>query len=794
MKVTRNTERIIEVLDLLNNEQRPSTINSYIIYVISSSREASLKDIIELTQVEFDINLEQSEVSDAVNQLIKDGQLVLLGEKYKLTEAANEAHAKRIEASEQQEEKLRQRFYEKASSLSETKLADEELQKIFKEFKGYIHENFFYYGKSAIAILGKNNSENASLTTQQLFKLSSDKLPPKLKKVFYAYIENLTENSSALELEYYESLADRAEHFFALGLSKELAQELASFQEIDWKVFVDTNFLLSALKIRENTMNPAVDSLMRIIDDNKEYFKIKLTYLRSTYKELMQFKPVLNGRVLAQKLTENQIKAALQSGNLDTFTEAYYKLQLAHPQGAQHPSVILDQAALILRSKKIEIHNGNIKGVDPESESFTDLISDYSKYYALMNEARIEKQQLGEVRYKDTPQIEHDVELRESILCERNKNGVTATHFQDCKIFGLTLDFGLIAYDKYAGRRDNGNELFIPAFFTPTYLLKKLYKLLPVQSDDYRKAFLSSIASPVFSGSQAKSEVSQSALAVFNAIGIDDLSFMTKSLTSSIFLDEIKKIGGDVEKATVFIESQISKELKQKGQKEARLAKELKDKQDILTKTASEYNSTLQDNSALNDKKTLLEQQVEALTKGLKATKKAQERLQAMLVKAASSPQQQIPFGNEQDKLEIERLKEIVRQKEETEARLAQQKLDEQRKIEKEQKDADKEAFVLNAVKKWQWDSVKHLLIALAVLIILALYSLSRYDWNYTALIAAMRGINKNPDLAFTIPPFLTLILFIFNLFLVQKFYSRHYNHSNIKAFRELLPIPKHLK
>jgi hypothetical protein len=632
------------------------------------------------------------------------------------------------------------------------------------------------------------------LTTQQLFKLSSDKLPPKLKKVFYAYIENLTENSSALELEYYESLADRAEHFFALGLSKELAQELASFQEIDWKVFVDTNFLLSALKIRENTMNPAVDSLMRIIDDNKEYFKIKLTYLRSTYKELMQFKPVLNGRVLAQKLTENQIKAALQSGNLDTFTEAYYKLQLAHPQGAQHPSVILDQAALILRSKKIEIHNGNIKGVDPESESFTDLISDYSKYYALMNEARIEKQQLGEVRYKDTPQIEHDVELRESILCERNKNGVTATHFQDCKIFGLTLDFGLIAYDKYAGRRDNGNELFIPAFFTPTYLLKKLYKLLPVQSDDYRKAFLSSIASPVFSGSQAKSEVSQSALAVFNAIGIDDLSFMTKSLTSSIFLDEIKKIGGDVEKATVFIESQISKELKQKGQKEARLAKELKDKQDILTKTASEYNSTLQDNSALNDKKTLLEQQVEALTKGLKATKKAQDRLQAMLVKAASSPQQQIPFGNEQDKLEIERLKEIVRQKEETEARLAQQKLDEQRKIEKEQKDADKEAFVLNAVKKWQWDSVKHLLIALAVLIILALYSLSRYDWNYTALIAAMRGINKNPDLAFTIPPFLTLILFIFNLFLVQKFYSRHYNHSNIKAFRELLPIPKHLK
>lgn len=346
MKVTRNTERIIEVLDLLNNEQRPSTINSYIIYVISSSREASLKDIIELTQVEFDINLEISEVSDAVNQLMKDGQLVLLGEKYKLTEAANEAHAKRVAASEQQEEQLRERFYEKASSLSEIKLTDEELQKIFKEFKGYIHENFFYYGKSAIAILGKDSSENASLTTQQLFRLSSDKLPTKLKKVFYRYIENLTENSSELELAYYESLADRAEQFFALGLSKELAQELASFQEIDWKVFVDTNFLLSALKIRENTMNPAVDSLLKIIEENKEYFKIKLTYLRSTYKELTQFRPVLNGLVHSQKLTDNQIKAALQSGNLDSFTEAYYRLQLAHPQGAQHPQSYLTKRLL----------------------------------------------------------------------------------------------------------------------------------------------------------------------------------------------------------------------------------------------------------------------------------------------------------------------------------------------------------------------------------------------------------------------------------------------------------------
>ena len=285
MKHNSNTTRIIEVLDLLNNEQRPSTINSYIIYIISSLKTASLTEIIEFTQIEFELGLERTEVGEAANFLVKEGQLMLIGEKYSLTELAKTSMSARIHASNEQEEKLKANFYKNIERLSDTELNQDELDELFKEFKGYIHENFFYYGKAAISMLGSRGETNG-LTTQQVFKLYSDRLSVKLRKSFFAYIDNLASNSSILELEYYESLADRAEQFFALGLSKELAQELASSQKIDWTVFVDTNFLLSVLQVRANTMNPAVDSLLRIIDESKEYFTIKLSYLKPTYKEL----------------------------------------------------------------------------------------------------------------------------------------------------------------------------------------------------------------------------------------------------------------------------------------------------------------------------------------------------------------------------------------------------------------------------------------------------------------------------------------------------------------------------
>lgn len=795
MRANRNTTRIIEVLDLLNNEQRPSTISSYITYIISSLKKASLSEIIEFTQIEFELGLEASEVSEAAILLVRDGQLVLIGEKYSLTESAKANMAARVDASNEQEGKLKENFYKNLTLLSDIDLTPNELNRVFNEFKGYIHENFFYYGKAAIAMLGSNSGEANSLTTKQVFKLYSDKLPSKLRKFFYAYIENLAANSTILELEYYESLADRAEQFFALGLSKELAQELASSHKIDWTVFVDTNFLLSVLKIRANTMNPAVDSLLRIIEENKDYFTIKLSYLKTTYKELIQFKPVLNKIVLNQRLTNNQIKSALQSDELDVFTEAYYQKQLVHGQATQHPSAILDQAINILNSKSIIIYNSEVKGINLESSEFIDSISDYSKYHSLMNEARLEKNVDNELVYKNVYQLEHDVYLREAILTFRDKNevGVT-THFQDCKVFGLTLDMGLIAYDKHAGRRKNGNELFTPCFFTPAYLLKKLYKLLPVQTEDYRKSFLSSIASPVFSGSEARSEVSQTALAIFHALGIDDMTFMTKSLTSKIFLDEIKNIGGDVERTTSFIESELSRELKLKQQEESRLAKELELKQESLKEANEARNSALRDNSNLTDKHFLLEERVETLNKGLKATKKAQGKQLQAIIRANSTALPLLPFSNEQDKLEIERLKSSLREKEEAEKALLKQNADAEAKAAKDKRDTDREEYIRIIVEKWKRKSVYNLLIPLLILFICVSYLLYLNSWSVTGLILRVTDLNKNPTLAFILSSVLTLFVFLYNAFVVKIYYDRHFNNSNIKAFKEMQSYPAHLK
>ena len=415
----------------------------------------------------------------------------------------------------------------------------------------------------------------------------------------------------------------------------------------------------------------------------------------------------------------------------------------------------MDQAINILNSKSIIYYNGEIKGIDSESDEFKDSISDYSKYHSQMNEARLEKSITSELIYKNIYQLEHDVYLREAILSFRDKNDAgTTTHFQDCKVFGLTLDIGLIAYDKHAGRRANGNELFTPCFFTPSYLLKKLYKLLPVQTEDYRKSFLSSIASPVFSGSDARSEVSQTALAIFHALGIDDMEFMTKSLTSKIFLDEIKNIGGDIEKTTHFVESELSRELKLKQEEEVRLAKELEAKHEALEQAHEARNSALQVNSTLTDKQSLLEERVNTLNKGLKDTKKAQgKQLQAFL-RANSNTPPLLPFSNEQDLLEIERLKNSLKEKEKVEALLLQQRVDAEAKAEKAKKDSDREEYIRLTVDKWKRQSVYNLLIPLSLLLICLGYLLYLNNWSIVSLAARIKSLNDNPTLAFLIDLF----------------------------------------
>lgn len=785
MKSTRNTERIIEILDLLNNEQRSTTIDKYITYIISSLNEASIEEIISFTQVEFEISLSGAEVSEATNQLVKNSQLVLIGEKYKLTESAKVSISTHIEAGNQQEQKLKDSFCKNILSITDVDLTEEELNHLFKEFKGYIHENFFFYGQSAINILSRNDQNTQNLTTQQVFKVFSNNLPHKLRKVFYTYIENLASNSSASELRYYESLADRAEQFFALGLSKELAQELAAFQPLDWTILVDTNFLFSALKIHANTENPAVDSLLKIINENKDYFKINFYYLKPTYKELLKIKPVLRDFVHSQILTTNQINVALQSENLDSFTKAYYQNQLLHGNASQHPTTIVDNAISILRSKKIEIYNGKVKGVEQESSHFMDAISDYSKYQGTMNEARIERRFYAEVRYKNIDQLEHDVYLREAILSLREqRQTATSTYFQDCKVFGLTLDFGLINYDKHAGRRENGHESFIPSFLTPSYLLKKLYKFLPVISDDYRKAFLSSIASPVFSNADIqKSQASQSALSVFHALGIDDISTIAKSLTSKIFLDEIKNTGGDINKIIPFVESEISKELKIKENKEKRLFKELKFNQESLDKTTTAYNNTLQTNSNLADERTLLEQRIETLNKGLKANKKNADKLQSILAKVANLPQPQLPFSNEQDLQEIERLKKIVKEKEDAEAKTARDK-----------KDSEKELFLQASIRTMQKKSLRRLIIPSVALALCVLYSFYSNDWDLNKILAQFDKKSQGKSFAFIASTIITFVLFVYNAWLVKNVYDTHLNNSNIKSFRDMVKLPDQLK
>lgn len=780
MSTSTNTERIIQVLDIINNEQRPLTVQSYILFIVNSLGVASVDEILEFTQVEFDIILTKSEISEEADILKNEGQLVLVGEKYNLTDLAKEEFAKRIELSGQKDKKIKENFYKNINYLSEEDLGEDDKNILFDAFRGYIHENFFFYGKAATGLLNASTGKPLTSSAQQLYKNYTSNLPKKLQSIFESYIDELSSFSTSVELDYFEELADRAEQFFALGLSKEMAQELATMQPIDWTILVDTNFLYSVLRIHANNENPAVDSLLKIIDENKELFSIRISYLKETYKELIGQKSLLDSVVAKQILTPNQIKAAFRTNTIDGYTKSYYENQLVHGVATQHPTTILDKAITILKSKQIEIFNGKIKGVDTQSEMFMDSVSEYNKFQRFVNDARIGKGL--EMKHKGLPQIDHDIYLRESILALRDKKeAADEVHFQDCKVFGLTLDNTLVNFDKYVSYRTQSKEQFVPCFFTPSYFLKKLYKLLPVQSDNYRKAFLSSIASPVFSSSDnQKSAISQNALAVFHALGIDDLQFIIKNLTNKIFLAEIKNNEETPEKIALFVENELSKELKAADKQKKSLTKALEEKQTSIDEINNAFVSTVKEKSELADKKVMLEQELTTLAQGLKATRREQEKFQSIISSLSTGNQIELPFGNEHDRLEIERLRAEIKSRDDATA-----------KDEKRKKENGKNEFLRLSVIKWQRKSVYSLLYSIAALILVFALVMGIHHWKFTELVKHIQKIQTDSTLAFLLTSIVAISVAIFNLFLLQVIFQRYHINQNIKAYRDTLDIPE---
>ncbi|RYU80274.1 hypothetical protein [Hymenobacter persicinus] len=792
--MTTNTERIIHILHLINTDQRSTTIQNYIEYLLYINEQGSTtSELIDYTEIQFGISITEDELSTELNNLKQDGKIKSSKGKHSLNTVSREDVETRIKQSSSEEDFLKDNFIKNLSLFSEDYIINEqEIAILFTSYKNYIFECFYNYGKNAIRLFNYENPESANRKTkvnssQILYNIKS-KLPSnnKIKDIFTLYIQNIPNISTTRELDYYRTIAERAEAFFALGLSKELAEELHSIQPIKWKIFVDTNFLYSALKVHSDPENPAVDSLLEIIETNKDLFDITLTYLPDTHKEFRKVKNDLLRTVRSQILTNNQIRAALNSNRIDDFTRAYYENQLKYGNDTQHPSNIIEQSINILRSKNIELYNSKIQQIDRNASDYLDSISAYHTYQNIRNQAKRDKGQEAKEKFIDN--IEHDVYLREVILYFRYKeyDGVY-THLQECNVFGLTLDKSLIGFDNFLAYKNKSKELYIPTFFNPSYLLNKLIKLLPVQSDDYKKSFLSAVTTPSISTDNTeKSLLTQSVISKFIALGINDLKFMAKCLTSDIFLSNIRKLGDDDEKLTTFIESEASRHLSARDKLINQKTKELKIVVQNLEEKEGDLSITKQENDKLVEKYENLTTHIKDLKHGNTVFQKKIKEIQEIKESHKNEVDQQIPiaFSKPEDIIEKEILKQKILELE--------QKNIEDKKIEAN-------VYKNNKIHEWQKNAKqKYYLVLLAFAFTTTLATITifwKFNWSFN-LISLWYTSNKD-SLTWLLVAIFSAIIWSIAAGYIVILYNRYCDtedHEKIKSYKDHIELPTRLR
>ncbi|WP_339814736.1 hypothetical protein [uncultured Imperialibacter sp.] len=710
--------RIIDVLSVLNTEKRDESISSIIKYTLFSlGQAAGIDELLEYISLEYEIALNKGEVEEIATTLLEEGIIIQEKGAIKIAkESADQISKKQLESRSVLQKGFTQ-FQTSYKRICKGDVPFEVLEEIHKILIDYINECFYVYGKAAINLFKPFDSghdfdiaSRKKILDSAISKIADSKH----KRHFEQYVKEFPSLLTDDEELFLERLADKTEYFFALGLSQELFNEIQNINPVNLDLYLDTNVLLSVLNLRMHTSNEACIKLMKLIKENSQSLNISIYYTNKTYNELKRTKNELEDLVSKADISKKIIEAGMKSGRIDSYTSSYYEEYLKFGNAAKHPTEKLKRAVEILDSLGIKIDRKEYDQI-LSSENFKDQLSEYNKFQQIKNEARAEKN-LQQRKEKDIYKVEHDVLIREILLEKREAlPNASSNDLMSNRFYGLTLDKVLIDFDRFSLKKKYLNEdVFVPTFFTPTYLLKKLYKYLPLESSDYRKAFISAVSSPVFEDNRAASRTVQLALADFHALGIDDDDFIIKCLTNDFFLDEFrqKKEEDSLEDIKVFVENELQKNYKQilieKQQKETELA-QIKEKNIRLEVEKLEFDI---ENTTLKTKEKDLKTDVSNLELSLKSLKKTIEKLN-------EAPTEQVNQYTLDDKIQISNLSRQAAHFEEKYKSL---------------KGISDQALATATLKKWQnFGWVSFALGILVVIIVVLAFAFQNNSFNYIA-------------------------------------------------------------
>ena len=593
------TDRIISALYFAKSDNREKMLSDLILNVLYTINEPiNINSINEFIKDTFHLEPIKYEVQECLNSLVEEKSINFKDNLYSLTEnTKNELYSSVLKGSTETE-KRKHTFHEIVRDIFDGSVNEAEISKLWTVFNEYLIECFMTYGRKAIKIFLPYEIEELAkddvIIETAYKKLVDDKLITIFKQLIIEYPERLNE----IELRYLTLLASRAEKFYSLGIEKEDYDKIQSLQIKDLVVLVDTNILYSILNLHVHPEKTAIAELIRI--GKEKQVDIRIVYLPKTYSELQKAKNYLEKLIPKETFKISQIQALLNSNKLDPFARQYYESKLNNSE-FPHPSEKISYAMDFLKQLDVIIYNNRFPHLEENETYINTKIAEYLDFQRYYNNLCDEKGYDFHLN-KDDKKIEHDIFLRESVKELKSKY----SNESELRFICLTLDRSLVHFDNYTLRREGfiNSRVVNPSFISPSIFIKKIRPFIPITTNNYRKAFISSLTAPSFEKENDEETILvQKSMTYFKNLGIEDEEIILNCIKRELFLEDFAKHEKD-KTSEEFIKSEISIEIDK--------LKKLNENLEInLTNKEIEKSTILEEKKKFSEEKEITVQQLE---------------------------------------------------------------------------------------------------------------------------------------------------------------------------------------
>jgi hypothetical protein len=557
--------KVLNALSLASSDARQDTLISVILNTVYEKKSIErVKLPAAITDI-YGFEPYEAELNDVLESLVSEDRLMLENGSLLLSEAET-TKFNQLDIELRDSEKGRfNNFSQFLISEIDSSLDNREIKFLWQAFRNYLYNSFYEFGEEAITILNPYLKAKNGSNTEDILNVSLAELKEgKLKKAFKGLIDKFPDYISENELNFLNDLAQKTISFASLGFEPGTLEDASDKGVISWILFLDTNVLYSLLNLHSHPESNACKELIKLINENSKNIDVKLRYSTITHQELLRKRGEF--KHLSDNLSNSSIKGILKSEYLDDFSRQYYEGLLCRRESTIHPSQVIELSQEILKKQSIEISQDS-KRIEQLGEKYLGVkTQEYLNYVTTLNESKkeaYEKKGVAEdkqvFKHKSDAQATHDITLREVIKHKRFEVIKDAEHvtFNAVKYYVVTLDDVLIKYDtrELVGQID---EKSFPVFFKPSFLLNRLVKLLPIKTENYKRAFIKAITARGFNKDIKQSHDIIRLVNYLKNLGIDNEDLVYSVISRDLFVKKFREFE-DEKDSKAFVEAEINK-------------------------------------------------------------------------------------------------------------------------------------------------------------------------------------------------------------------------------------------